>query len=335
MHIFRQIWLSSRQMMLLLTTVIPLVVFYKISNKTEREYVETPWIPLNIETTNVLTNHMFGDEAYRDTLLRPTKYLVVPSPDCRNARFLVLVYTITSDFETRDRWRRFYGGRRMRHKFAYCVIFPIGSLRDFNETTRLVEEINLFDDILQGDYLDSYRNLTMKTLSALRFAAVAYPKVDSILKIDDDVAWNVPLVTNYIKSRVLPNSISCYKSPSSSPVRKNRSKWYVTYDEYPGESYPEYCFGVAYVLHRTAVLPMLSVLPQMKYFWIDDVFVTGFMARAATVSLIEINQYTELKPIRRDISQKIFYNDMMFYGTSKENIGRQFINRTEYVLLFN
>ncbi|ETN85896.1 N-acetyllactosaminide 3-alpha-galactosyltransferase [Necator americanus] len=180
-----------------------------------------------------------------------------------------------------------FGDEAYRDTFAYCVIFPIGSLRDFNETTRLVEEINLFDDILQGDYLDSYRNLTMKTLSALRFAAVAYPKVDSILKIDDDVAWNVPLVTNYIKSRVLPNSIS-----------------YVTYDEYPGESYPEYCFGVAYVLHRTAVLPMLSVLPQMKYFWIDDVFVTGFMARAATVSLIEINQYTELKPILRDISQK-------------------------------
>ncbi|ETN69786.1 N-acetyllactosaminide 3-alpha-galactosyltransferase [Necator americanus] len=279
--------------------------------------LETIWIPLNVEKVNKLTNHKFGDQAYKDALLRPTKYIVVPSPDCRRMQIFVLVFTAANDFESRDTWRRIYGGRSMRRKFSYCVIFPIGRLENSNDTARLLEESNLFDDILQGDYVDSYRNLPMKTLSALRFAAVAYPSLDSILKIDDDTAWNVPVVTRYM-IRVLPKSIS-----------------YVTYDEYKDDSYPQYCLGIAYVLHKTALLPMLDAVPEMKYFWIDDVFVTGFMARAANVSFVEINQFVERKPARKDFPDRIFYNDMMFYGTTKENIGRQFIDRTKYALQFN
>ncbi|KIH47533.1 N-acetyllactosaminide 3-alpha-galactosyltransferase [Ancylostoma duodenale] len=277
-----------------------------------------PWMPLHIDAVNGLTHHMFGYESFKDPLLQPTKYLVVPSPDCRRVRFLVIVFTAPDDFESRDRWRRIYGGQRMRHKFGYCVIFPIGRLQDEHENSRLNEEINFFDDILQGDYVESYRNVTLKSLSALRFIAVAYPRVELIMKIDDDVAWNVPKVSNYI-SRALPRSISCYK--------------YVSYDEYPHEKFPQHCSGIAYMLDREALLPMLNAVPKLDHFWIDDVFITGFLTRDADISFVEINRYIELEPLRRKFPDKVFYDDMMFYGTSKENIGRQFVARTWYVTL--
>ncbi|EPB69941.1 N-acetyllactosaminide 3-alpha-galactosyltransferase [Ancylostoma ceylanicum] len=273
---------------------------------------EDPWMPLNIDAVNGLTHHMFGYESFKDPLLQPTKYLVVPSPDCRRTRFLVIVFTAPDDFESRDRWRRIYGGQRMRHKFGYCVIFPIGRLQSEQGSARLSEEINFFDDILQGDYVESYRNITIKTLSALRFIAVAYPRADLIMKIDDDVAWNVPKVSNYV-SRAQPR--------------------YVTYEEYPHEKFPQHCSGVAYVLDREALLPMLNAVPQLKYFWIDDVFITGFLTRDADVSFVEINRYIELEPFRKKFPDKVFYDDMMFYGTSKENIGRQFVARTWYAVI--
>ncbi|KAK6733330.1 hypothetical protein RB195_017216 [Necator americanus] len=132
---------------------------------------------------------------------------------------------------------------------------------------------------------------------------------------------------------------NCY-SPTSTADESELDAFYeelkyVTYDEYKDDSYPQYCLGIAYVLHKTALLPMLDAVPEMKYFWIDDVFVTGFMARAANVSFVEINQFVERKPARKDFPDRIFYNDMMFYGTTKENIGRQLIDRTKYALQFN
>ncbi|RCN44291.1 N-acetyllactosaminide 3-alpha-galactosyltransferase [Ancylostoma caninum] len=285
-------------------------------------------MPLHIDAVNGLTHHMFGYESFKDPLLQPTKYLVVPSPDCRRVRFLAIVFTAPDDFESRDRWRKIYGGQRMRHKFGYCVIFPIGQLQGDQENARLKEEINFYDDILQGDYVESYKNITLKTLSALRFIAVAYPRVDLIMKIDDDIAWNVPKVANYI-SRALPRSISCYKySAVRSSISYSQNKKYVSYDEYPHEKFPQHCSGVAYMLDREALLPMLNAVPKLEYFWIDDVFITGFLTRDADISFVEINRYIELEPLRRKFPDKVFYDDMMFYGTSKENIGRQFVART-------
>ncbi|KAL6733629.1 hypothetical protein Aduo_004262 [Ancylostoma duodenale] len=349
--------MSICQIVLLSMTIISVVALYK--SITRRQIVEKltingnfkdPWMPLHIDAVNGLTHHMFGYESFKDPLLQPTKYLVVPSPDCRRVRFLVIVFTAPDDFESRDRWRRIYGGQRMRHKFGYCVIFPIGRLQDEHENSRLNEEIpigrlqdehensrlneeiNFFDDILQGDYVESYRNVTLKSLSALRFIAVAYPRVELIMKIDDDVAWNVPKVSNYI-SRALPRSISCYKFEARSPVRKTRSKWYVSHDEYPHGKFPQHCSGIAYMLDREALLPMLNAVPKLDHFWIDDVFITGFLTRDADISFVEINRYIELEPLRRKFPDKVFYDDMMFYGTSKENIGRQFVARTWYVTL--
>ncbi|CAJ0607943.1 unnamed protein product [Cylicocyclus nassatus] len=210
--------------------------------------------------------------------------------------------------------------------FRYCAIFPIGLLHNSAEIVRLEEELNLFGDILQGDYLESYNNLSLKTLSALRYAAVAYPTVEAIMKIDDDVAWNVPKVANYIK-QILPRSISCYKYDDRLPVRKPTSKWYTSYDEYPQEKFPPYCSGVAYIIHKDALMPMLEVVPEQSFFWIDDVFITGFLTRSADIVFVKLNQFTALKPLRKELLNITFYSDHMFYGNHKENIGRKFEQR--------
>ncbi|VDM67388.1 unnamed protein product [Strongylus vulgaris] len=210
-------------------------------------------------------------------------------------------------------------------QFGYCVIFPIGLLRNTSESKRLEEENNVFGDILQGDYVDSYRNLSLKSLSALRYIAVAYPKVKAILKMDDDVAWNVPKVANYI-NYILPRSISCHKYESDPPIRDKTSKWFTAYSEYPEEKFPQYCNGAAYILHGTALQPMFRKVTKLRFFWIDDVFITGLLAHDADIHFVKINQYIKLKKLHKPPST-IFYDDMMFYGTKKESIGYKFVKR--------
>lgn len=64
-------------------------------------------------------------------------------------------------------------------------------------------------------------------------------------------------------------------------------------------------------------------------------FITGFLTRDADISFVEINRLIELEPFRKKFPDKVFYDDMMFYGTTKENIGRQFVPRSGYVVLSN
>ncbi|NXU33362.1 B3GT4 galactosyltransferase, partial [Thalassarche chlororhynchos] len=55
-------------------------------------------------------------------------------------------------------------------------------------------------DLLQGDFLDVYANLTRKTLLLLSWAAARCPAVPFLLKADDDVFVNLPALTTYLAS---------------------------------------------------------------------------------------------------------------------------------------
>ena len=68
---------------------------------------------------------------------------------------------------------------------------------------------------------------------------------------------------------------------SSAPHRDpNTSKWAVTREEWPGEAYPEYCAGWAYVTTPATVTRVLDQSIRMSYFWIDDIHVTGAVREA-------------------------------------------------------
>ena len=55
----------------------------------------------------------------------------------------------------------------------------------------LHEENNEWQDIIQDDFIDSYRNLTLKTVMGLRWAANNCPDAQYVMKTDDDVYVNI------------------------------------------------------------------------------------------------------------------------------------------------
>ena len=72
-----------------------------------------------------------------------------------------------------------------------CVYFLIGL--DTNQTKQ--EEINLeakeYQDLIQGKFIENYHNLTLKTISLLRWANIHCKQDQFVMKVDDDVIFHI------------------------------------------------------------------------------------------------------------------------------------------------
>ena len=74
------------------------------------------------------------------------------------------------------------------------VFFLVGK-RAMTKIDRLAEESDEHGDIIQEDFIDTYANLTLKSLALLRWAHQAFSGGDRwqhVLKTDDDVYINMP-----------------------------------------------------------------------------------------------------------------------------------------------
>ncbi|RCN35213.1 N-acetyllactosaminide 3-alpha-galactosyltransferase [Ancylostoma caninum] len=246
---------------------------------------------------------------YLNEALRPRNLIAAPDAGfCKDIKFLVMVLTKPDDFDTRQLWRKTYGDISLMTKHRYRLMFLIGVRPGSENGTLLEEEIRSHGDLLQASYLDSYRNLVHKTLSGMRYFATACPDVRTLVKIDDDVAWNVTKVSSFIERNVVPGVIYCHS--------------YATKSEWPSYYYPKYCSGVGYIAHKCAVLRMLQAVPQSEFFWVDDIFTTGVLTEKSKVPLYDINNAVE---IFKENATKLD-SKTMFHLTKQANVGISFVS---------
>lgn len=66
--------------------------------------------------------------------------------------------------------------------------------------------------------------------------------------------------------------------------RSWRSKWRVSPQEYPGRLYPAYCAGWAILYSPDVVFILYREAQKESYFWIDDVHITGILAKKLNIT---------------------------------------------------
>ena len=58
-----------------------------------------------------------------------------------------------------------------------------------------------FSDIIQAKFVDSYANLTVKSIALIRWVVDYCSQAEFMLKADDDMYINVPLLIDVLKVR--------------------------------------------------------------------------------------------------------------------------------------
>ncbi|XP_069181535.1 beta-1,3-galactosyltransferase 1 isoform X2 [Procambarus clarkii] len=161
------------------------------------------------------------------------------------------------------------------------LIFLLGTARGKNLISNAIQEESIiFGDIVVEDFIDSYTNLTLKTVFILKWVHNNCPGAKFIMKVDDDIFVNVPNLHNYLlnkttKAPLLTGNLIC----GARPIHDQWSKWYTPQYMFREGKYPNYLSGTGYVLSTNLVEPLLGAALSTPYFHLEDVFLTGICAR--------------------------------------------------------
>ncbi|XP_056131131.1 beta-1,3-galactosyltransferase 4 [Lampris incognitus] len=223
---------------------------------------------------------------------RPEEFLLMPSPlVCQRAKpyLITMVTSAPANQRARQAIRDTWGGEDRVKGLRVMTLFMVGVASDPGLAKLLIEEARERGDLIQGRFVDTYSNLTLKTLSMLGWARRFCPQAHFMAKVDDDVLFNPSSLLHFLnRSRNPYEQGDLYLGRVHlrvAPDRDPESKHYLPAGAYPPSVFPDYCSGTAYVLSRSALLkislaaaasPLSTPLPP------EDVFV-GLCARTAGV----------------------------------------------------
>lgn len=229
-----------------------------------------------------------------DKLAGKTDLLIEPS--C-NVTFLAWVVTsYAADPTARSALRRAYTDEELQ-ALGIRRVFLLGRLNSDDERkmhisqNALLDESHRFNDILQGNFLDTYRNLTYKHLMGLQWAMNNCKYVKYIMKMDDDIVVNIYGILEMLQSDTIENNfLSGYILRNMVPVREPTNKWFVSKAEYAGSIYPDFLSGWLYITSLYTVNQLVNYAISLNtYFWIDDVFITGIIRQALNIKIQNIS----------------------------------------------
>jgi len=210
------------------------------------------------------------------------RYLVNPgSRVCgdQSVQLLILVSSALPHKQSRQAIRRTWGSPEQRKTYGVKVVFLLGRLSgslDRQLEDDLERETRAYGDIVREDYLDTYNNLTIKTIGGIKWATTYCPQADYVMKTDDDIYVNLSQLGAFLAGRSnSPRSIyGCVKNgPQGAPQPVNS----------PGipfkSVHPLFTAGAGYVLSSDLVPRLNNVAQNIKIIRVEDAFLTGYCAR--------------------------------------------------------
>lgn len=204
-----------------------------------------------------------------------------------NPYIVAFVHSAPSNFIKRKVIRDTWASPKICSQLKLKVIFILGLTNDSVTEKKIDREFFKYNDIVQGNFIDSYKNLTYKHLTGFKWITKYCNKTTFVMKSDDDAFIDIFKIVTTLRDmfdlqpdRVPSGILACSLFPEGTSTKRD-GKWALTLSEYSNKTYPSYCSGIAYFLSPD-VLVKLHNEANKKFFknflWIDDLFVTGILA---------------------------------------------------------
>ena len=221
----------------------------------------------------------FPETLYSDYVINPRDLC----PRDVTLDYVIVVHSAVDHFERRRAIRETFGAKNITAPLTSRLVFLLGLTPDAGISTHIQNEAEAHGDVIQGDFLDTYHNLTLKGVMGLRWLTEYCPKVTTVVKIDDDVFLNIFRLTSFIFRKLddKKHAIACalYRSGESAILRSEEEKWKVDENEFPGLThYPlDHCQGFLVLLTSEVIKPLYEASKVVPFFWIDDIYLFGLL----------------------------------------------------------
>ncbi|XP_026272610.1 lactosylceramide 1,3-N-acetyl-beta-D-glucosaminyltransferase [Frankliniella occidentalis] len=177
----------------------------------------------------------------------------------------------------------------------------------------LRDEGRRFKDIVQGDFVEAYRNLTYKHTMGLLWATRYCPQARLVIKMDDDIVVDLYQFVDVVKKHQQQRRhqeawMFGYVLRGLQPSREPANKWFVTRAEYAGDAYPDFVSGWLYAAPAAVARALAAAAARWTaragYFWIDDLLLTGMVREtlgAGGLGGVQLHDARELYTVHPEV----------------------------------
>lgn len=229
----------------------------------------------------VLNNHDF-------------QYIHNPEDTCvkRKISLVIAVPSSPGHMGSRDRTRQGLKGSYVFNKNNNAtLLFFLGRSTHQNKSRKFQVDINMemrtFGDIVQENFIDVYQNLTLKTISVLKWIDRFCPQAQFVIKADDDAAIKPAQALSALQRyrENFGNFILGQSNPKIKVQRNESSKIFVPYEEYPHSTFPPHLLGGAMGFPVSTARLLFQAALRVKRVRLDDVFISGLCAPMVNVPI--------------------------------------------------
>nr|XP_061787441.1 beta-1,3-galactosyltransferase 2-like [Nerophis lumbriciformis]XP_061787442.1 beta-1,3-galactosyltransferase 2-like [Nerophis lumbriciformis]XP_061787443.1 beta-1,3-galactosyltransferase 2-like [Nerophis lumbriciformis] len=232
-------------------------------------------------------------------------YIINEPAKCQGGQatpFLVfIITTVASEVEARSAIRQTWANQSLVPGVGVIRLFLLGKLEGevgSSQQRMLQEESDKHHDIIQQDFVESYNNMTLKTLMGLHWVARYCPHAGYVMKTDSDMFINTEYLihkllrpelkpkTNYYTGRIIEHELA---------HRDKKSRWYMSEEEYGKAEYPTFCSGTGYVLSADLADKILRISLITHIVHLEDVHVglclSQLRVKPTKTSILLFNHY--------------------------------------------
>lgn len=198
-----------------------------------------------------------------------------PMKLCQNKQVLIFAYVLTKvdDFKKRSLIRKTWANTTLFPDLK--VLFIVGKSFKAKVNDLILEEQLEFNDLLQGNFIDSFKNLTYKSLIAWKWISTYCSQAKYVIKLDDDLFLNNFNLINYLQSTNEIEIKTFYCNVLRS-LSLNEPK------------NPTLCMG-AYLMTSDLISRLYYCSFNVKTFWLENVYTSLVANRIGDVSYVDIS----------------------------------------------
>ena len=218
-----------------------------------------------------------------------------PSGPCTHNQavdYLVLVLGAIQNFDVRMSVRETYGNISRIENRTLDLVFVIGKEVGVGEYAAAVHnESRIYNDILQLDFIDSYQNLTVKTVLAFRWVVEECPQARFVVRNMDDTLLDVfKLDEELVNLNNLDIYLGCL-APGNTIYHDGKwaFKSEVPFVNNP-KTYAPYIFGHSMVLSADVIEKFYYLSCAVPLVWPDDCYL-GYLALLVNTTLTRHNRF--------------------------------------------